>query len=368
MVILCLVFNIEMKKNNTSITRIIATLALSVALFACNAKSQTSNDNKGQKSANQKDALNQKTTDFERNFLAKFPLGNMPLELGTVVKITDTIPATLVITHILEAAENNKIKTFSDYWGDVRINSTTKKGLEDRFLDMKNSVFMVLNFGYGQRLDLDSSYYSVLFQVIPSFLEGGYAYTYLANYSKKGEMLDAVRISANAGYVDMQLLASARIDKDGKITLESKNIKRGGLQDGSADFTEIASLAYKVDKDGKITIEQEKYSGFSGNFEGKETPETLKIEESPRSFEVSYNGTEVPQEKGKSYLQVLYKPSSEMQPDVALEIVKFDKANNTIIAKHPEENLQFVLVYDANKKSIQCKTSTGKTFNLNRKS
>jgi|GEM_PF-2791452 len=292
----------------------------------------------------------QTTADFEKDFIGKFATTELPIKTSTKFALGDTMSAQNVIQYILEPAHKAKITTFVDFWGENdELKEITRKGLEDRFLNLDKSIFMVLNAGYGQRLNLNPDFYTVTFQIIPTYMEGGYAYMFLVNYDRAGKMLDAVQISANAGYVDMQLYKMAEITSEGLIKIESKNIKRGGMEEGSADFTELAYTHHKILKNGKLSIEFERYTGFSGNFAGKEGTEIFKIEQYPTD------------------LQVMYQPAADMMPEVRLEVVQFNKDTRTIIAKHPEKDLQFVLTYDQDLKFIVCKSSIGKTINLSRK-
>jgi hypothetical protein len=285
---------------------------------------------------------------FEKEFLAKFPVAELPMKINTQIVLGDTIPAQNVIQYILESASEAKVNAFADFWGENE--NMTRKGLEDRFLNQDKNVFMVLNFGYGSRLHLHPDYYTVCFQVIPTFMEGSYAYTYLVNFDKVGKMLDAVRLSANEGYVDMQMFKTAEITADGLIKIESKNIKRGGMQDGTADITEFAYLQYKATEKGVLSLLSERYTGYSGNFEGKESSEIFKIEQYP------------------AHLQISYLPTPDGSEQIDLEMVQFNKETRTIIAKHPEKDVQFVLTYDQDMKKIVCKSSEGKTISFARKS
>jgi hypothetical protein len=324
----------------------IAVLLAGISLWGCKNPNTTAQKASSQELPSINSPIHM-ADEFEK-FATRFSVGKLPIKTKTEISLGDTIPAKDVLQYIIEPAEKAKIPALSDYYGEYA--EATRKGLEDRFLNQEKSVFMVLNFGFGQRLDLHPDFYTLTFQVIPTFMEGGYAYQYVANFDKAGNLLDAVQLGANAGYVDMQLFKVAEITKEGSIIVESKNIKRGGLEDGASDFTEFAYLTYKLDKTGKFNTEAERYTGFSGNFEGKESSEIFKIEQYP------------------SYLQISYQPASDGFQPVNLEVVKIDKITRTIIAKHPEKDLQFVLTYDQDMKQIVCKSSAGKTLNLSRKS
>ena len=287
-------------------------------------------------------------SDFERDFLAKFKQKELPLGITNEITIQDTIPATDVIQHILVTAGKEKMSALQDFYGENE--AITRKGLEDRFLNQEKSIFMVLNFGYGQRFNINPDFYTLTFHVIPTQMEGSYAYSYLANFDKAGKMLDVVQIASNAGYVDMQQHKITEITAKGRIKIESKNIKRGGFDDGSKDFTEFAYTTYSITEAGKLLVEEERYTGLSGNFVGKESSEIFKIEQYA------------------AHIQVVYQAAPDAFSQEELEVVQFNKDTRTIIAKHREKDLQFVLTYDQDMKQITCKASTGKTINFSRKS
>lgn len=322
------------------------TLIASTTLWSCNSA------NTAEKKANigelpTFDAPIHIKNDFENGFLTKFKQKELPLKITNDITIQDTIPAKDVMQYILATADKEKMTALQDFYGENE--AITRKGLEDRFLNQDKNIFMVLNFGYGQRYEINPNFYTLTFHIIPTFMEGSNAYTYLANFDKTGKMLDAIQIASNAGYVDMQQHKITEITAKGRIKVESKNIKRGGFEDGSKDFTEFAYAIYKLTEAGKLLVEEERYTGLSGNFAGKESAETFKIEQYA------------------AHIQVVYQAAPDAFLQEELEVVQFNKDTRTIIAKHREKDLQFVLTYDQDMKKIICKTSTGKTLNLSRK-
>jgi hypothetical protein len=177
-------------------------------------------------------------------------------------------------------------------------------------------------------------------------MEGDYAYTYLANYNKKGELIDAIQVAANADYVDMQTLKESKINAEGKIATIGKTIRRGGMEDGSRDFTEFAYLNYTLNPVGKFEITKESYTGLSGNFSGKESKEMLKIDQF---------GEE---------LHVFYQATAEAPLDQELEIIQHDTKKNTLIVQLPESSTRFTLTYDKDRKALTCKKSDGSSVDF----
>lgn len=278
---------------------------------------------------------------FERDFVAKFKVLNLPFLGDAEATIQDTISADLVIQNILEKAEKAGSNTFKDFWGDDKIKEETRKGLKDRFLNLDKNVFMVLNFGYVGRLPLSNAYFSLIFKTVPTFMEGGYAYTYLANFSKEGEFIDAVQIGGVAGYVDIQSNWTSKIDAEGKIVVNAKTVKSGGMEDQTADFTELAYLTYQIDSKGAFILQKEKHTGFSGNFKNIESQEFVYVEEFPGDLRIRYESAE--------------------QAQTELEVVKFDKPKNLIVAKNPENGKELTLTYDSDKKLLTCALNGKKT-------
>ena len=172
-------------------------------------------------------------------------------------------------------------------------------------------------------------------------MEGGYAYTYLANFSKEGEFMDAVQIGGVAGYVDFQSNWTSEIDAEGKITVNTKTVKSGGMEDQSNDFTELAYLTYQMDKNGMFALLKEKYTGFSGNFKNPETQEFVYVEEFPGDLRLRFAGNQ--------------------QAQTELEVVKFDKPKNLIVAKNPETGKELTLTFDSDKKMLTCALNGKKT-------
>jgi hypothetical protein len=271
---------------------------------------------------------------FEQDFLAKFKPADLPYLANGEFTPLDTIPSQLVISQILEPAEQIQSGAFGDFWGTEPSKKETREALNHRFIDPDKNIFRVLNFGFVNRLNLNENFYSLVFKIVPTEMEGSYSYTYLANYSKSGQFVDAVQIGGVAGYVDFESKWESKIKPSGKIELNTTTIKRGGMEDGSQDFTEYATLQYELADKGNFTILSEKYTGFSGNFKNPHTQEYVYIEEfSNGDVQIAFQA-----------------PKQDRQQ---LEVIDFDKSKSQITAQ-TEAGKKMVFTFDMDKKTMVC--------------
>ncbi|MCU0446127.1 MAG: hypothetical protein MUE85_14565 [Microscillaceae bacterium] len=280
---------------------------------------------------------------FEKDFIDKFKPAALPYEADAVLTPLDTMPAHLAIELILEPAAQAQSGTFGDFWGTEDIKKETKEALQNRFINADKNIFRVLNFGFGQRIQLSEDFYSLIFKIVPTEMEGSYSYTYLANYTKAGKFIDAVQIGGVAGYVDFESKWESRVKREGTIDLQTTTIKRGGMEDGSQDFTEYATIQYGLEPEGKWVILQEKYTGFSGDFKNPTTQECVYIEEF-----------------GNGDVQIARQlPKQDREQ---LIVTQLDKSKNLIIAQ-TESGKEMTFTFDLDKKSITC-AQNGKNSNF----
>lgn len=310
-----------------------------LTLFACSSAQDSS----------KKDTLRQsnkasfvENTTFEKEFVAYFKVASLPYSAQSKMDMQDTIPAKLVIKDIFEPAESANLHSFDDFWGNDEMKSITTKGLEDRYINVDKNAFAVLNFGYINRLQLNESFYSLIFQAVPTYMEGGYSFTYLANYTPSGELIDVLQIAGNAGFVDLISAWKGEISESGEIKIENKTIKKGGMEDGSDDFSEFAYLVYQIAKNGKFELVNEKYTGISGNFIHADTKEMFKIDQSNAEMRISYKT----------------KIDAEMEEE--LKIIKFDKEKNSIIAQTEDQQKKFTLTFNDTKTGFVCQKNDSK--------
>lgn len=282
------------------------------------------------------------------DFLASFSDTALPYQTDEDYSLHDTIPADMVIVHILEASQQVAPEVFKDLWENEEMREITIKGLRDRYINIEDNSFAVVNFGVVNKLKISENYQTIIFKYIPTFMEGIYSYTYLANYSDKGELIDVVKIGGMAGYVDMQNKWSATVSKNGKIEVKGKSVKKGQMFGQHEDFIETAELSYQLDKDGKINLTKQKYSSFSGSFIRETKEEILHIEE---FFEE---------------INIIYQPSPDNFSEQPLEIIKIDKKKNQIITQFPDSPEQVVITYNANRTSFICKNESGDTWEYTR--
>jgi hypothetical protein len=280
---------------------------------------------------------------FEQDFLAKFKPADLPYIANGEFTPLDTMPSELAISQILEPAEQIQSGTFGDFWGTEPIKKETREALSHRFINPDKNIFRVLNFGFVNRLAWNENFYSVIFKIVPTEMEGSYSYTYLANYTKAGKFIDAVQIGGVAGYVDFESKWESKVKPDGKIELNTTTIKRGGMEDGSQDFTEYATLQYGLAEKGNFTILSEKYTGFSGSFKNAHTQEFVYIEEfSNGDVQVAFQA-----------------PNQDRQQ---LEVIDFDKSKNQITAQ-TEAGKKLTFTFDTDKKAMVCALN-GKASNF----
>ncbi|MDX2303745.1 MAG: hypothetical protein NW226_13150 [Microscillaceae bacterium] len=278
------------------------------------------------------------------DFIQTFQLAELPFQTDEKYEIQDTIPANIVIKHILDASQESSPENFKELWENEEIKEITRKGLEDRYINVENNAFAVLNFGFVNKLEISQNYHTVIFKYIPTFMEGYYSYTYLANYNLEGKLIDVVRIGGLAAYVDMQNKWTATVHKNGKIEVQGQAVKKGEMFGQSEDFIENFEQNFQSDDQGNIELIKEKYSSFSGSFKAKNKGEVLRIEE---FFD---------------QVNILYQESADISSEQSLDIIEIDKDKNKIIAQFPNSPEQIIITYNADRTAFTCKNESGKTL------
>ena len=281
-------------------------------------------------------------------FLESFSDTNLPYQTDEEYAIQDTIPAEQVIQHILEASQNVAPDVFKDLWENQEMREITIKGLRDRYINVEENSFAVINFGMVNKLNISEKFQTVIFKYIPTFMEGIYSYTYLANYDTKGNLIDIVKIGGMAGYVDMQNKWSATVSKNGKIEVKGKSVKNGQMFGTNEDFIETAELTYQLDKEGNINLTKQKFSSFSGSFIRETHEEIIHIEE---FFDE---------------INIIYQPSPDNFSEQPLKVINFNKKKNQIITQFPDSLEQVVITYNANHTRFICKNESGDTWEYTR--
>ncbi len=289
--------------------------------------------------------------DFEKEFVANFKVAALPYGTDTSYALQDTIPADIAIKYILEAAEKAQINAFKDVWGDTETQEMTRKGLKDRYISVENSAFAVINFGQGARLQLSQNYHSFVFHYIPTFMDGRYKYSFLANYTAEGKLIDVLPISELAQFVDMENIQTAHINKEGGIEVHTQLIRYGQMYDHPEDYEETGTQTFVIDQEGKFILQQEQYSSFSGKFLAKTDSELT----APRFLiEQLFEDT-----------QVRYQASADSSPQ-EWEIIRINKEKNELVARKPGSSQDYTLSYDKAKATFVCKNSKGEKTNYTR--
>lgn len=219
------------------------------------------------------------SSEFEKNFLVHFnPIEATEYHAQIEKAIEDTIEVDLVVNYLLEAAEKAELNIFDEYWSGDEVKQVTLKGLHDRWINVEQNAFAVLNFGFLGRLKTNQNFYTLLFQCHPTFMEGQYAHIYLANFDRQGKMMGGLKVASATGYVDMQLQQEALIDDQGHISIKTSSIKKGEMFGRAEDYIEESQLTYKMSPDGAIEMDRQRHSGYSGRYLSQDSEEIILIE------------------------------------------------------------------------------------------
>ncbi len=282
--------------------------------------------------------------EFDKNFIALFKNATLPYESDTSYALKDTIPAEIAIQYILEAAQTLDPDIFKDIWGDAETQALTRQGLKDRYIDVAHNAFAVINFGASAKLQFNENYHSVVFHYIPTFMDGKYKYTFLANYTKDGKLIDVLKIGELTQFVDMENTQSVSINEDGKIKVNTHLMRFGKMYDQAEDYEESGEQIFDIDKEGKFKLNTEQYSSFSGAFLAK----TSSAKTAPR-FLI---------EQIFEDLVIRYQANADTAPH-EWEIVKVDNKKNQVVTRKPGTNQEYVLSYDEAKATFTCKNAKG---------
>ncbi len=290
----------------------------------------------------------QDTNKVFREFVQNFPDTSLPTEIRIPEILKDTMPADIVVEFILEAAKKAQIPTFLEYWGDAESQALTREGLANRFINVDESVFAVLNFSYGKRLQLHPDFYSVWFLCMPTFLEGTYAYAYLANYNRQGQMLDAMLVAEELAYVDMETQSSTRIDKELNIEMSGKVSKYAELYGGSQDFVETFQTRYQLSEKGTFETQNQYYSDLSGSYQSPDTNIVLHLDVYHENLFLSFGNP------------------SQFEPGPEWKVIQFDRKGRTILAHPPQSEEAYTLRFDKSHSQLVCQTPDGLTYTYTR--
>lgn len=319
-------------------------------LGSCSKKANDSQEEKLTRSMLPKDGLSSgDSSSFEQEFVSQFRAGSLPYETSLSYTIDDTIPAEFVIQNIFEAAKTSEVSLFNIFWGDEETQKITRQGLENRYINVDKNAFNALNFGFLHRVNLHSNYYSLIFQCIPSFMEGSYKYTYLANYTNDGKLIDALQIGGLAGYVDIQQKWQGSINEAREVKVENTTISDAEAFNKEKDFVEKSTLVYQILENGKFEMKDQQYSSFSGDFQSVEGKEFFKIEEFFDEIIISYS------------------QNPETEATEALEIINIDQKNKQITAQLPHSTKHVILQFDKHKTNLVRKDEQGETQKYRRR-
>lgn len=290
----------------------------------------------------------QDTSRVYREFLQHFPDTNLPVEIRIPEILKDTMPADMVVKYILEAAETAKIPTFLEYWGDAESQALTREGLQNRYINIDNSIFAVINFAYGKRINLHPDFYSVWFLCSPTFLEGSYAYAYLANYNPEGQMLDAMLVAEELTYVDMETQSSTLIDQDTSITVSGQVSKYAELYGGTEDFIERFETRYRLSEAGTFETQKQYFSDLSGNYQSPDTNIVIHLDVYHENLFLSFGNPAI------------------AEPGPEWKVIRFDREGRIILAQPPQSSEAYTLRFDDSHSELICQTPEGLTYTYTR--
>lgn len=289
--------------------------------------------------------------EFDKDFLALFNNASLPYQGDTTYALQDTIPAEIAIKYILEAAQTLDPDIFKDIWGDEETQALTRQGLKDRYIDVAHNAFAVINFGAGVQIPISQNYHSVVFHYIPTFMDGKYKFSFLANYTKDGKLIDVLKIGELTQFVDMENTQSFSVSEEGQLKVNTHLVRFGQMYDHAEDYEESGEQIFDIDEKGKFKLNTEQYSSFSGAFLAKtnstQTAPRFLIEQIFDDFVIRYQATAdtAPQE---------------------WELVKVDSKKNQVIARKPGTNQEYVLSYDEAKATFTCKNAKGEVASYTR--
>ncbi len=289
--------------------------------------------------------------EFDKDFIALFKKTTLPYTTDTTYALQDTIPAEIAIQYILEAAQQIDPYIFKDIWGDAETQTLTRQGLKDRYIDVAHNAFAVINFGVGEWLSISEKYHSVVFHYVPTFMDGKYKYTFLANYTKNGELIDILKIGELTQFVDMENIQYASINEAGQVKVNTHLVRFGQMYDHAQDYEESAEQLFDIDEKGKFKLNTEQYSSFSGAFLAQNT----SAQTAPR-FLIEQIFDDV---------FVRYQATADAAPQ-EWEIVKIDTKKNQLITRKSGTTQDYVLSYDKEKATFSCKNSKGEVASYTR--
>ncbi len=267
-----------------------------------------------------------------QEFLSKFSANvSFPYQIDAVENWHDTIPANMVILHIFQKAHKAGLGTFYEFWGEnAHTNLITQKALHDKQINPEKNVFMVMNVGFGKKFTFpNTTGQSFIIHINPTLMEGTYSYSYLVHYAPNGDMIDALQLSGQAGYVDMQQSWASQIQKNGKIQTQHTLWQRAEMGMGE-DFKENNETFFQVQNNGKVQLIKKVYESIAGEFADENG-----------SFRII---------KTRNNIRVIYANEQEKE----LEIITYNPKNNKILVKMPQTNQVTELNFNFDKTELVC--------------
>jgi hypothetical protein len=150
-------------------------------------------------------------------------------------------------------------------------------------------------------------------------------------------MIDALQLSGQVGYVDMQQSWASQIQKNGKIQTQHTLWQRAAMGTGE-DFKENDETFFQVQSNGKIQLLKKMYESIAGEFADENG-----------SFRII---------KTHNNIKVIYANEQEKE----LEIVTYNQKNNKILVKMPQSNVITELSFNTEKTELVCNIDQKNSF------
>ncbi|HAS44077.1 MAG TPA: hypothetical protein DCS93_26605 [Microscillaceae bacterium] len=205
-------------------------------------------------------------------FVKLFPLGSAQLFVPKSLKTNKTIPIEMVMKFLINDDQNR----FFSFLGKI----------SQKEFRMGLYTAHVQNFGFYftfhcvRRLALSNDFYTLLFYAKGVCCSGevGSEYTYLANFTKQGQLIDFVPLGYSTHYMVKRESTSATAKLVGNKVKINETIIYGNPDITKQDSRSIQNtLLYKVLSDGHIQLVKKWSSDIQGNYIGANGENLLDV-------------------------------------------------------------------------------------------
>ena len=204
-------------------------------------------------------------------FVKQFPATKAQLFVPAHQKPNRIIPIEIVMKFLIGNGQNQ----FFPYLNDM----TRQEARRSLYI---NNVYYgrYSDFFYAGRLALSNDFYTLLFYAEGLCCSGevGAEYTYLANFTKQGQLIDFVPL----GYYTYYMVKRERTSATAKLVGNKVKVNET-ITYGNSDITKKGSrsvhttLLYKVLSDGHIQLVKKWSSDIQGNYIGINSEDLLEV-------------------------------------------------------------------------------------------